>query len=51
LLETGESLENLRQLAAVAGFLHLDRLDQWHEKNGNASDFEKRWMRFVDSLT
>jgi len=50
LLETGESLDNLRKLAKVAGFRHMDELNQWQKKNGQASDFEKRWKRFVESL-
>jgi hypothetical protein len=50
LLGTDEPLKNLRKLAEVAGFRRMDELDQWHEKNGSASDFRKRWQRFVESL-
>ncbi len=51
ILETAEPLDNCRTLAAVAGFRYLEELDQWRRKNGQASDFEQRWQRFVESLT
>jgi hypothetical protein len=28
----------------------MDELNQWQKKNGQASDFEKQWKRFVESL-
>src|SRR5262245_32636713 len=51
LLEAGESLDNLRRLAEVAGFRHVDALHQWQQKNGRARDFDKRWRQFVESLS
>jgi hypothetical protein len=51
LLETAEPLDNLRKLAEVAGFRHMDALAQWQQKNGRARDYQKRWQRFVESLS
>ena len=51
LLGTDEPLKNLRKLAGVAGFRHMDELEQWVQKNGSARDFRERWLRFVESLT
>jgi hypothetical protein len=48
--DPAQSLARLRQAADVAGFRHLDELNKWHEQNGNASDFQKRWEQFVASL-
>jgi hypothetical protein len=50
LLESAEPMENLRKLADLAGFRHMDELDQWHQKNGRAGDFQKRWRGFVEAL-
>jgi hypothetical protein len=46
-----QSLGRLRQMADVAGFRHLDKLTAWHERNGAAGDFRRRWKRFVESLS
>jgi len=44
------SLQQLRQMAEVAGFRHLEELHAWQERNGIAPDFYEQWQQFVDSL-
>jgi hypothetical protein len=50
LFEGGETLKSLRELAAVAGFRHVDELVKWSKKNGSAADYQERWQQFVASL-
>jgi hypothetical protein len=44
------ALCRLRQAAEVAGFRHMDELNEWHKQNGAAPDFYERWDEFVESL-
>jgi hypothetical protein len=48
--DPAQSRARLREIADIAGFRHLDELNEWHERNGGASDFQKQWKQFVASI-
>lgn len=48
--DPAQSLNRLQQLAEVAGFRHMQELNEWHARHFSASDYQERWRQFVASV-